>query len=575
MAEVTQRTFDLHSWKGLTEVLQIARNSRLSRADYAHFRDLVLSYAQEGGDQEKRVQIEKILARLETLPDPKSEEPTASEGDSRDVLRTAGRRIVPTFGVRKISVTHEAPSSPKEKDAHTDSVVSEKKSVVETKATSVPPPVRESTPEASKVVPSPLPEVSQNEDLIPAAIPKEVKQESPIKSLEEYRARIMEVKREVNARVGNPVTLIDAGNQVGRTYMNALLNAMKATNPGSTMNVVQALKDLEAAYEAVIAHVEGRTATPTSGGSESASAVTTPQPVAATSQPTSVVNVGDTVLGSELVVPHETSSNMEGAREESRIKAKDVVQPNAEAKNSDKTDMVTSRPRIPSLADIERATLPPENTITEKKDVTDTGKKSSFSLSSLVQKKSAVVTPLTSKPEMKEEVSAPSKSVLGERDSSVTGGNQSTNQKMGETSGTRPVVSGGRHIPPVPVVEVSKLMPTKPETLSQNLMTPEVTASLGQLLSEWNLFASSGLFGTGPGGFEHPLYKKLREEKMEEVILGRWDGASPKITGAIRDYIDAWRHEQGVAYNPTETFEHYLRRVVDRILKRQKGIRGV
>jgi hypothetical protein len=59
---------------------------------------------------------------------------------------------------------------------------------------------------------------------------------------------------------------------------------------------------------------------------------------------------------------------------------------------------------------------------------------------------------------------------------------------------------------------------------------------------------------------------------MGEVLSGRYDGADMKIVHAIKDYVDAWRHEQGIAYNPKETFEHYLRRVSLRIMKRQKGV---
>jgi hypothetical protein len=107
-------------------------------------------------------------------------------------------------------------------------------------------------------------------------------------------------------------------------------------------------------------------------------------------------------------------------------------------------------------------------------------------------------------------------------------------------------------------------------TRQADLMSPDITVALNQLLGEWSIFAGSGLFGIGPGGAEHPLYKSLANLSMGEVVAGRWEKATPDLRRTIKDYVDAWRHEQGVAYNPTETFEHYLRRVVHRILRRQR-----
>jgi hypothetical protein len=108
-------------------------------------------------------------------------------------------------------------------------------------------------------------------------------------------------------------------------------------------------------------------------------------------------------------------------------------------------------------------------------------------------------------------------------------------------------------------------------TPQTELMSQSVTAALAQLLHEWNIFAASGLFGMGPGGFDHPVYRQISHLTMGEVLSSRWENANQKVAHAIRDYVDAWRHEQGISYNPTETFEHYLRRVAQRIVKRQKG----
>ena len=98
------------------------------------------------------------------------------------------------------------------------------------------------------------------------------------------------------------------------------------------------------------------------------------------------------------------------------------------------------------------------------------------------------------------------------------------------------------------------------------LYAPEVDAGLQQLLLEWNLFKSSGLFGTGPNGREHPLFKKLAPMMVQDVASGRFDDARPDVTQSITDYMNGWRYEQGIVYEPGETFEKYLRRVIRFIL---------
>ncbi len=94
------------------------------------------------------------------------------------------------------------------------------------------------------------------------------------------------------------------------------------------------------------------------------------------------------------------------------------------------------------------------------------------------------------------------------------------------------------------------------------LYAPEVDAGLEQLLMEWSLFKASGLFGTGPNGREHPLFKKLAPQMVNDILLGKFDGSRPEIIQSITDYMNGWRYEQGIVYQPGETFETYLRRVI-------------
>lgn len=102
------------------------------------------------------------------------------------------------------------------------------------------------------------------------------------------------------------------------------------------------------------------------------------------------------------------------------------------------------------------------------------------------------------------------------------------------------------------------------------LFTNEVDSGLEQLLSEWVIFKKSGLFGTGPRGREHPLFKTLASLTIPIILAGRYDGATPEIRQSITDYMNGWRYEQGIIYEQDETFEHYLRRVIHHIIDLQK-----
>jgi hypothetical protein len=127
--------------------------------------------------------------------------------------------------------------------------------------------------------------------------------------------------------------------------------------------------------------------------------------------------------------------------------------------------------------------------------------------------------------------------------------------------------------PPAPqddeeVVSIAALRAKSPAAGEQSLMTPEIDAGLSQLLSEWKLFKSSGWFGAGPSGINHPLYKKLAHLPMAAVVAGRFEGSTPEIRQTIADYMNGWRYEQNIVHRMDEQFEHYLRRVIGHILKK-------
>lgn len=110
-----------------------------------------------------------------------------------------------------------------------------------------------------------------------------------------------------------------------------------------------------------------------------------------------------------------------------------------------------------------------------------------------------------------------------------------------------------------------------PISATDPLFSKEVDEGLEQLLSEWSIFKKSGLFGTGPKGHEHPLFKKMAPLHIPLLLAGRFEGATQEIKQSITDYMNGWRYEQGIIYQQGETFEHYLRRVIRHILDLQKG----
>ncbi len=126
---------------------------------------------------------------------------------------------------------------------------------------------------------------------------------------------------------------------------------------------------------------------------------------------------------------------------------------------------------------------------------------------------------------------------------------------------------------PRPLTPLDLPDPTSLENASikgDPLFTREVDDGLNQLLSEWSLFKKSGLFGTGPKGMEHPLFKKISSLQIPLLLAGRFEGATQEIKQSITDYMNGWRYEQGIIYEQGETFEHYLRRVIKHIIDLQK-----
>lgn len=337
--------------------------------------------------------------------------------------------------------------------------------------------------------------------------------------------RIAAIKHEVNALVGNPVVLIDVHNEVGREYMNALLDAMKKSLGGTPeQEVLRAMARLERAFEAVKKVLSEAPAVPPveDGVSDTPLKTTplddnrwnaaTPEPEVAT--PTAIPEV----------VP-------EPADPEPAVLA---ISPTPD----------TSAVHLPSVADV--VAMPETSVSTDVPRATQ-----------LAEEPPTPVVPVSELPtadavEVTEVVMPVSTAMTQESSEVIT--------SVAKEKQLRELMEA-RH------VAEAEASAKRAEINAHNpLMADDVSRGLTQLLSEWKLFKSSGIFGTGPSGHEHPLYKKLAPLTMAAVLAGRFDGATPEIKRSITDYMNGWRYEEGVMHEVGESFENYLRRVIRHIL---------
>jgi hypothetical protein len=361
--------------------------------------------------------------------------------------------------------------------------------------------------------------------------------------------RIAAIKREVNGLVGNPVNLIDVNNEVGREYMNALLDAMKKTL-GATpaQETERAMARLERAFVAVKETLDQSAST----------AVATQPPIAAV---TATANTPPSTGETAPVVPPVPVTTPE-------------VQPTAAV--PELTELVVEPPAlqsmVPSPEPVQRRIL---------------------SVASLDEAVAPEVTPFKAvapAPHVPEPVSPSSSDTQSDaaplRMMSV--GQMMPVQQPVVPNTERVVAAVIDTEPHAEVItsvakekQLKELMEARQaaEAASRDaaavaaannpLMADAVTSGLGQLLSEWKLFKSSGIFGTGPSGTEHPLYKKISQLTMAAILAGRFEGATPDIKRSIADYMNGWRYEEGIVHEQGETFEMYLRRVIRHILDNQ------
>ena len=535
--------FDVRSWQGLTSILKAGRESGMDAEAYADFRDTVLRYAQSGGtDPTLRKKIEAVMQTL-TLsePVPVSASAVSEKGDV--VLRDGKNEPMPisTGGVLggRARVTPQFSVAPPETNKFVPVKVSKREASV---PDNLPTKEVEMTPvnKTEVVTPDPLQtkgEVVNNESI--RKVPP------PLKTVDEYKARIALIKRTVNAQVGNPVVLMDGENTIGRTYMTALLSAMKAVSGTAPGTLQSSMDALEAAFARI-------SELPDAAKQETE--VVTGAPVA----PIEIEK--EIPIEEPIAIPAPEVPIQEPAP--APIPApKPVVAP--------VPAIVTESPLPPSTKEALPTPEPLIPQVEEKGEVP------------VLVKDVPTSRPTLSRipPRVPEVKAVPPRPPLRASSAplipSVVTREKETSIVSSQTESTSPAIKdGGKHTTKgvgrsgFDVTIEGDVDYPVPEAIKDDLHTPEIDAGLTQLLHDWSIFRSGGLFGTGPGGVNHPLYGKLAPLPMSIVATGSWENAHKEAILSVRDYINGWRHEQGVVYAPTESFEHYLRRVIRQILKR-------
>ncbi len=525
-------SFDLHSWQGLTEVLRAGKDV-LDSGAYAEFRNLILGYAQQGGDVELRKRIDTIIGTFPELlkqkeshvSTPGKEEVGQSSPKIAPKAHPSGigtRRMQPQFVVRTEVATPVAPAPTpvplmKEEVSPVPPVAP---APVIPEAVPVPP----VAPQVKSEISTPAPIVKE----IPVvSVPTpEVAQEGKVfMSAEEYKTRIAEIKRQVHEHIGNPAALMDSHNDLGKKYMTALLSALKATGSGSTEGVDSAMLKLEEAFKALL-NEKSQPATSTSPVEEAP--VVKDEPL--------VAEVSEEVIEVPVEVPvvSEPEKVVEPVPE--------VVEPTPIPEPVIPEPISTPEPAPEPVA----INPEPEKVTVEKHSAAST-------LAAILKREERVVTPISTTSDSRWDDASRNETAGGANAYPQT---KHTNKGLGTTNLEALKVETG-------------IDPASIAVRQSELVTPEITTQLNELLHKWSIFSGSGLFGIGPGGLEHPLYMKIATLSMGEVLAGRWEGADPKIVKVVKEYVNAWRHEQGIAHAINETFEHYLRRVVQRIMKRQ------
>ncbi len=575
----TKRSFDISQEKDLIALLREVRHSALAPEEKDEVRDAVFALSTTKNSILLRgvketlatVGIDVVLAEGETVktPEQSSDEkiPTSvalKKERPRPAHAIGQIRKQPTFSlsnkaaVKQASVTTSSPAADEE-------VVSPNIEL----APKTPSPISEAPSVASSAKES----VSTTQTHMSAPSESRMTSEAAL-------ARIKEIKQRVNSAVGNPVTLISKNESVGKEYMATLLEAMRAASADGDVNTI--MKKLEVIYkkvEEVINTKEDAPPQPTAPASE-----TTPNKI-------KINRVPETPAAPLKEEAHDLPT-------ETLIPPEAVV-----AEPAMKTEAhFDIPPEIPEESESEKMPPPltaqtPEagTSAADDVDVEQVLKDADAALETAIHEDgtSQASAPDTTPATSLGEDPVPTPAV---KNVSVTKDTQ--DQEVPRWGMTSVSSSKGNAVPFKKIVHDEKATEAtdrfqsvtaapsaiekqrqvldqykqqqREHDINDPLHSAEVQQGLSMLLLEWELFRKSGLLGTGPKGLEHPLYKKMAPLKMNLVISGRFEGATPEVRQSIIDYMNGWRYEHGIVHEMDETFENYLRRVIQTILNKQK-----
>jgi len=583
--------------ESLLDLLVAIRSSALVNEDKTEVRDLVLEYAKEGAEgstvDTSKLQseiislISKDKSSFKHILERKASSGTNSKNSSavsEAVSSVIGQqRPVPSFGVTETSKPIEPVNvQPPAAQNNSNTVLD----------TPIPPPAPTPTT-------GPAPEVSS------APIAATPSYQESVSS--NPQSRIKQIKHEINEKVGNPVNLMDVNNEVGKEYMQALLDAMKKST-GGVGGIDIAMGRLEAAYNAaLVALADNKFA---KKEDEPVTEVKKEEPVI---EETKNIEVEDEPQ--KEVLKWQPQEEKEESKEESKEKVSEKellpTEPEPIKLKVKEVPAVetpvrpTEKPTTPEVV-VETVSQPPVLE-TVNQEVSSDSSPSNLPVAEPVPNP-------TPEPTSPHSLRALADSVKLERSEQASRRQIAVPSSDVAETLSQPVVSvaaenvaaAPSNLPVEPEVELPPTPPEvpvqtpvastsahpasmqpfgpgervetndsnfavgKPHTLENELQSDDITTGLDQLLSEWKLFMRSGMIGIGPRGRNHPLYKKLASLPMSSIISGRFEGATPEIKQTISDYMKGWRYEQNVVHDMTESFEHYLRRVIHHIVKKSK-----
>lgn len=398
------------------------------------------------------------------------------------------------------------------------------------------------TPTEQHAAPAPTRTVTEKSaDTTP--VPKPVEHTHTDESNPDASARIKEIKHEVNAAVGNPISLIDMDDAVGREYMAALLDAMKRVSVEATSEAAaRAMSRLEKAFQAVqslLANSDTKTQSTTTH--TAAEPVVEHQSADAAAQ--SSAPAPTTAESSEPSATSETDATSEPIQADPQSEPEPQPEPEP---TKDNEASVPPAPELSVVAEPAQSPTEPEPSEPEPSSM-ESDAKPLTAVAPVAEMEAAAknADDDTTEPE------APAASAQ-----SSTISSPASEKKLATLLKEKQAAAAAK----------------RPKPTGDPLMSEDVSRGLAQLLSEWSIFKRSGMFGTGPNGIEHPLYEKLAQLTMSSVLTGRFEGVTPEVKRSINDYMNGWRYEEGILHESGETFERYLRRVVLHILEKRKKI---